>query len=211
MDVSALSREAGASIATLVPEGASARIVALPFGRFRLRVREGRLAVSVGKADVRIEAGQLHVRALRPPGWAVALGCAAPLGLVPAAILLVVGPLYPGLVAAALAAIVITALALVRSLLAVPEETTVHAADAFVVGVRRPLGLGRLDRPFSRLERFLPRPLSDLVGRRVVEVEASFGSDRLAIRRRALAATRVATAQSFVQTLNAARHTRRAV
>ncbi len=206
--VSAISTEAGASIAGLVPAGASARVVALPFGRFKFRVREGWSAVSMGRVDVRIEAGLLHMNGHRAPRWGVALGRVAPLGLAAACALLLVGRPFYGLAVASGTVVVMAALALLRSLLAVHEETTVHAADAFVVGVRRPLGLRRLDGPLSKLDGVLPRPLSDLVGRRVVEVEASFGSDRLAIQRRALSASRVASAESFVQTLKAARHAR---
>lgn len=207
-NVSTLPTEARVPVLTRIPQGASARVVALPFGRFKLRVREGRLASSVGEALVQIEGRVLHLNARRPPRWSVVTGQVAPLGFVASAVLLVVGALSLGLAAAATTATIMALVAILRSLLAVHEETTVRAADAFVVAVKRPLGLERIDWLMKKLEKLLPRPLADLVGPRVVEVEASFGADRLAIQRRALVARRVVTAQSLVQALRAARHAR---
>ena len=80
-----------------------------------------------------------------------------------------------------------------------------YAADTYVVAVRRPLGLDRIAWLLGTVEWLLPRPLADLVGRRVVVVEASFGPDRLAIQRRAFVARRVVTAEALVRSLKAAR------
>jgi hypothetical protein len=49
--VSTVSTEVRAPVVS-IPEGASARIVALPFGRFKVRMRDGLLATSLRDASV---------------------------------------------------------------------------------------------------------------------------------------------------------------
>jgi len=206
--VSTISTEVRAPLAVSIPEGASVRIVALPFARFKLRVREGLLAASVGEASVRVENGVVRLSARRPPRWSAVVAPIAPLGFAVAAALLVVGPFALALVAAAATLAAMTVIVILRGSLATREEATVSAADTFVLAVKRPLGLDRMERLLGRAEWLLPRRLGDLVGRRVVVVEAPFGADRLAIRRRALVARRVVTAEALVKSLKAAQHPR---
>jgi hypothetical protein len=207
--VSTISTEVRASLAVGIPEGASARIVALPFARFKLRVREGLLAASVGEASVRVENGVVRLSARRPPRWSAVVAPLVPLGFAAAAALFVLGPSpLPALFLARGTAAAMAALAILQGSLATREETTVSAADAFVVAVKRPLGLGRFEKLLGRAERLLPRPLADLVGRRVVVVEAPFGADRLAIRQRVFVPRRVVTAEALVRSLKTAQYAR---
>jgi hypothetical protein len=203
--VSTISTEVRAPVVG-IPEGASARVVALPFGRFKLRVRDGLLAASVGDASVRVENGTVRLNTRRAPRWTAAVGLVGPLGFTVAAALIVLGPSpLPAYLAAGAAAAAMIVISILRGSLARREESTVSAADTFVVAVKRPLGLDRIERLLGKTEWLLPRPLADLVGRRVVVVEAPFGADRLAIQRRFLIPRRVGTAMALVRALKAAR------
>ena len=206
--VSTISTEVRAPVAG-IPEGASARIVAVSFGRFKVRMRDGLLAASVGEASLRVENGVVRLSARRPPRWSAVAGPLVPLGFAAAAALFVLGPSpLPALFVAIGTAAAVAALAILQGSLATREEATVSAADTFVVAVKRPLGLGRLEKLVVRIERLLPGPLADLVGWRVVVVEAPFGADRLAIRQRVLVLRRVATAEALVRSLKAAQYAR---
>ncbi len=204
-DVSTISTEVRAPVAVGTLEGASARIVALPFGRFKLRVRDGLLAASVGEAWVRVEGAVVRLSARRPPRWSTVVGLFVPLGFAAAAVLLLLGTPRLALLASG---VTLASMAVVETLqrsLAMREEAAVYAADTYVVDVRRPLGLDRIAWLLGTVEWLLPRPLADLIGRRVVVVEASFGPDRLSIQRRAFVARRVVTAEELVRSLRAAR------
>jgi hypothetical protein len=206
--VSTISTEVRAPVVG-IPEGASARIVAISFGRFKVRIRDGRHAASVGEASLRIENGVIRLSARRPPRWSAVAGPLVPLGFAAAAALLVLGPSpLPALFVAVGTVTARAALAILQGRLAAREETTVSAADTFVVAVKRPLGLGRFEKLLGRAERLLPRPLADLVGRRVVVVEAPFGADRLAIRQRVFVPRRVVTAEALVRSLKTAQYAR---
>jgi acyl dehydratase len=206
--VRTISTEVATPVPAGVPVGASARIVALPFGRFKVRVRDGLLAASVGAAWLRVEGAVVRLSTRRPPRWSTVLGLTLPLGFVVAAALLLLGTPWLAPVAAGATLAAIVAITILRRLLAESEETVVYAADAYVVAIKRPLGLDRIAWLLRKVEPQLPHTLSDLIGRRVVVVEASFGRDRLSIQRRALVARRVATAEALVRSLRTARQPR---
>ena len=206
--VSTISTEVDASVVVGIPEGASARIVALPFGRFKVRVRDGLLAASVGAAWVKVEGAVVRLNAKRPPRWSAMLAASLPLGFIVAAALLLLGIPWLALMAAGATLTAIVAITLLRRLLAEREEATVYAADMYVVAVRRPLGLEGITWLLGKVEPLSPHALTDLIGRRVVVVEASFGPDRLSIQRRALVAHSVATAEALVRSLRTARQPR---
>ncbi|MGZ4199750.1 MAG: hypothetical protein ACXVP1_06140 [Thermoleophilia bacterium] len=203
--MSTISTEVRSPVVGL-PDEASARIVALPCGRFRLRARDGLLATSVGQSSLRVENGVVRLSSRRPPRWSAVAAPFVPLGFAAAAALFVLGPSpLTALLVAWATAVVMAVIAILRGVLASREEATVNAADTFVVAVKRPLGLDSIEGLLAKVEWLLPRPLADLVGRRVVVVEAPFGADRLAIRRRLLVPRRVATAQALVRALKTAR------
>ena len=148
--VSTISTEVRAPVAG-IPEGASARIVAISFGRFKVRMRDGRLAASVGEASLRVENGVIRLSARRPPRWSAVAGPLVPLGFAAAAALFVLGPSpLPALSVAIGTAAAMAAVAILQGSLATREETTVSAADTFVVAVKRPLRLSRFEKLRTR-------------------------------------------------------------
>jgi hypothetical protein len=204
--VSTLATEAVTPLPVCVPEGASAHVAALPFGRFKVRVRDGLAAVSVGRASLQIEGDVVRLRARRPPRAAAVAHRVAPLGFVPVVLLFAAGLPSAAFLMACSTVVAVGVAGILEALLARAEETTVRAADTVVVAVRRPLGLNviGLSAVAQVLERMLPRTLADLVGPRIVVLEAPFDADRLAIRRRAVVTRQVAASQSLVCSLRLA-------